>query len=104
MLDQIDPSVLAAATGGVGGLLGGNVLGSFFRKSGVGAGSSTIVGVAAGAVASYFLGPTYGPMVGGLVGGGDIGSILGNLAMGVGGGAGGSLVWGLLRSMMGGRG
>jgi len=98
MLEQLIP----LATGGAGGLLGGNLLGALFRRSGVGVGSSSIVGIAAGAIATYFLGPTYGPMVGGLVGGADLGSILGNLAVGAGGGAGGSLIWGILRSVMGG--
>lgn len=98
MLEQLIP----LATGGAGGLLGGNLLGSLFRKSGVGVGSSSMVGIIAGAVATYFLGPTYGPMVGGLIGGGDMGSIIGNLATGLGGGAGGSLIWGILRSVMGG--
>ncbi|MEL7047520.1 MAG: hypothetical protein AAFO75_00925 [Pseudomonadota bacterium] len=102
MLDQIDPSIIAAATGGAGGLVGGNILGALFRKSGLGMGSSSLVGIVAGAAATYFLGPTYGPMVGGLAGGGDIGSILGNLAVGAGGGAGGSLLLGIIRSMLGG--
>ncbi len=58
MLEQLIP----LATGGLGGLLGGNAAGSMFRKTGVGAGSSSIVGMIAGAAATYFFGPTMGPM------------------------------------------
>ena len=97
MLEQLIP----LATGGLGGLLGGNATGSMFRKSGMGAGSSSMVGIAAGAIASYFLGPTMGPIVGGLVGGGGLESILGGGLAGLGGGAAGGLAMGMLKKMMG---
>ena len=96
MLEQLIP----LATGGLGGLLGGNVTGALFRKSGMGAGSSSMVGIIAGVVATYFLGPTMGPIVGGLVGSGGLESIIGNLLAGAGGGGLGSIVFGILRSMM----
>ena len=96
MLEQLIP----LATGGLGGLLGGNATGAMFRKSGMGAGSSSMVGIIAGAIASYFLGPTMGPIVGGLVGGGGLESILGGGLAGLGGGAAGGLVMGMIRKMM----
>jgi len=99
MIEQLIP----LATGGLGGLLGGNITGALFRKSGMGIGSSSLFGIVAGAAATYFLGPTYGPMVGAMVPGTGIELILGNLAVGAGGGAGGSILAGLLRSMLGGR-
>lgn len=99
MLEQLIPLV----TGGLGGLLGGNATGAMFRKSGMGVGSSSVVGMIAGAIATYFLGPTWGPMVGGLIGTGGLESILGNLLAGGAGGAGGTILMGIIRSMMGGR-
>jgi len=100
MLEQLIP----LATGGAGGLVGGNILGALFRKSGMGVGSSSLVGIIGGALATQFLGPTYGPMVASLVAGSGFGDIIGNLAVGAGGGGVLSIVFGIIRSFMGGRG
>lgn len=97
MIENLIPLLV----GGGGGLVGGNIIGSLFRGKGVGAGSSTLVGVAAGALATHFFGPTYGPMIAGLIGGGDLGSLLGSGVTGLAGGAGGTLLWGLVKSVMG---
>ncbi len=96
MLEQLLPLI----AGGAGGLVGGNVTGALFRKAGVGLGSSSIVGIAAGALATHFFGPTIGPIVAGLVGTGDIGSIVGNAVTGLGGGGIGTIVWGIIRSLI----
>ena len=54
MLEQLIP----LATGALGGLLGGNTTGAMFRKTGMGAGSSSMIGMIAGTVPTYFFGPT----------------------------------------------
>ena len=96
MLEQLIP----LATGGLGGLLGGGAAGSMFRNSGVTAGSSSVVGIITGAIATYFFGPTLGPIVGGLIGTGGIEAILGNLLSGAGGGGVGTILFGIIKSMM----
>ncbi|MEL6299098.1 MAG: hypothetical protein AAFQ45_11060 [Pseudomonadota bacterium] len=96
---------LPLITGGAGGLVGGNIFGAMFRKSGMGVGSSSLIGMAGGALATQFLGPTIGPMVGMAIGSGgtDLMSILGNLGAGAAGGGVLSIVFGIIRSMFGGR-
>ena len=94
-------ALIPLATGAAGGLLGGNVTGALFRKSGMGAGSSSLVGIIGGALATQFLGPTLGPMVGMAIGSGslDLMSIIGNLAAGAGGGGVLGIVIGIVRSL-----
>lgn len=96
MLEQLLPLL----AGGGGGILGGNIIGSLFRNSGVGAGSSTVVGAITGAIASYFFGPTFGPIVAGLIGSGGLDALLGNGVAGLAGGGVGTIVWGIIKSMM----
>lgn len=88
------------ATGGLGGLIGGNLLGAAFRSKGVGAGSSSIVGIVVGAVATHFFGPTVGPIIASIAGNIDLAALLGNLLSGAGGGGIGALLYGILRSLM----
>ena len=47
MLEQLIP----LAAGAVGGLGGGNLIGGLFKNAGVGRGSSSVVGMLAGAIA-----------------------------------------------------
>ncbi len=82
--------------GGLGGLVGGNILGRIGKGS---VGQNSLVGIIGGAIATYFFGPTYGPMLGGLVGSG-LEQIVGNLGVGAVGGGGLGLIISLLRSMM----
>ncbi len=96
MLEQLIP----LATGGLGGLLGGNAAGAMFRKSGMNTASSSIVGLIAGALATQFLGPTLGPIVGSVIGSGGLDAVLGNLLSGAGGGGVGAILFGLVKSMM----
>lgn len=93
MLEQLIP--LAAGAGG--GLVGGNLLGSLFKT---GRGSNSIVGMVAGAIATYFFGDTFGPMIGGLVASGMLEQIIGGLATGAGGGGLATIVWGIIRSVL----
>ena len=93
MLEQLIP--LAAGAGG--GLVGGNLFGSFFRT---GRGSNSVVGMIAGALATYFFGDTMGPIIGGLVGSGMMEQILGGLLTGAGGGGAGTILWGIIRSVL----
>ncbi|MEO0729280.1 MAG: hypothetical protein AAFY64_02740 [Pseudomonadota bacterium] len=99
----MDPTALIGlATGGVGGLLGGNILGAMTKA---GAGTNSLVGMVGGAAATYFLGPQVGGIIGPMLGAGagmgatDIGGIVSNLAAGAGGGGILSIVIGVLKSM-----
>lgn len=98
MLEQLIP----LASGALGGLAGGAAVGGMFKNAGVGRGSSSTVGILAGAIATYFFGPTLGPMIGSVVGSGMLESVLGGLVSGAGGGGIGVILFGLIRKMMGG--
>ena len=91
--------LLPLVSGAVGGAGAGNILGGLMNKAG-GRGASSMVGMVAGAIATYFLGPTLGPIVGSMVGGGALESILGGLVSGAGGGGLASVLFGLVKSMM----
>jgi len=100
----MDPTALIGlATGGVGGLLGGNILGALTKS---GAGTNSLVGIVGGALATQFLGPQVGGIIGPMLGSGvgmgatDIGGIVSNLAAGAGGGGILSIIIGLIKSMV----
>ena len=109
----MDPTALIGlATGGIGGLLGGNILGAATRA---GAGTNSLVGIVGGALAAQFLGTgsadgggvsQIGAIIGPLLGGGvdmspsGLGGIVTNLAAGAGGGGILSIVIGILKRMM----
>ncbi|MDX2259796.1 MAG: hypothetical protein NW205_12895 [Hyphomicrobiaceae bacterium] len=94
MIEQLIP----LATGAAGGLVGSNILGALFKKSGVA--SNSLVGIIAGAVATHFFGPTYGPLIGNLIGSGGLEAIIGNLGVGAAGGGVAGLIWGIIKSMV----
>ncbi len=97
----MEMDLIQLATGGVGGLIGGNILGAIFKR---GAGVNSLVGIIGGALATQFFGAEYGPMIGGILGeyGSDptnLANIVGNLGVGAGGGGILGLVIGLVRSL-----
>ncbi|MEL7304005.1 MAG: hypothetical protein AAGJ53_09965 [Pseudomonadota bacterium] len=99
---------LPLITGGAGGLVGGNILGALFRKGGMGVGSSSLIGIIGGALATQFLGPEMGNLVGAQIGPAtagqtDLTSILANFGAGAAGGGGLSIVFVIIRSLFGGR-
>ena len=98
-MEQLIPYI----TGALGGLVGGNATGAMFRRGGMGTGTSSIVGMIAGAIATHYFGPTLGPIIGSIVGSGGLDAILGNLLSGAGGGGVGAILIGIIRSMMGSR-
>jgi hypothetical protein len=88
--------LISLATGGLGCLIGGNVLGKIAGGRAAGVGPNSIVGIIGGIIGSYLLGPQLGPMVGPMIGTG-LESVIGNLLGGGAGGAGLGLLWGLIR-------
>lgn len=102
----MEMDLIQLLTGGLGGLLGGNLLGAIFKR---GAGVNSLVGIIGGALATQFFGAEYGPMIGNLVGEyaagnpTNLANIVANLGTGVAGGGVLGIVVGILRSLFGGR-
>jgi hypothetical protein len=84
--------LISLATGGLGCLIGGNVLGKIAGGRAAGVAPISIVGI----IGSYLLGPLLGTMVGPMIGT-CLESAIGNLLGGGAGGAGLGLLWGLIR-------